>query len=722
MEPHQIAMSRVETLLVDNRLRSFIDDELLPGSGVDPDVFWPGFDTLINDFGPRNLALLERRAELQSNIDQWLGHHSCDDSTYVDFLCEIGYLTPSGDAVSIDNGVVDPEISTIAGPQLVVPVLNARYALNAANARWGSLYDALYGTDALGDLPPAGPYDSSRGARVVAWVKSFLDGVVPLAQGSHADAVAYRVVDGQLIIDTRTGAGGLAQPDKWVGYLGDPELPSAVLLRNHNLTIELVIDRRDDIGGTDAAGVADVRLESAVTAIMDAEDSVVAVDAVDKIAVYRNWLGLMRGDLTADFIKAGSASTRSLAADRTFTAADGTPHTVRSRALMLVRNVGLLTTTPAVIDAAGNEAFEGLLDAAITVVAAMHDLFRPDGARNSRSGAVYVVKPKLHGPDECAFVDAMFDHVEGMLGLPPRTVKIGLMDEERRTSVNLRECVRALRHRLAFINTGFLDRTGDEIHTSMCAGPVVRKAEMKEQRWYAAYELSNVEVGLACGLGGRAQIGKGMWAAPNLMAGMLEQKLSHPRAGANCAWVPSPTAATLHATHYHRVDVLATQQWLADQPAEDRLSDLLTVPLATTEYSEADRQAELDNNAQGILGYVVRWVDQGIGCSTVPDIHDIALMEDRATCRISSQHIANWLVHGLLSPGQVDEAFRRMAVVVDRQNADDPNYRPMAPRFDGPAFQAAIDLALRGAEQPNGYTEPILHARRLDRKSRHFVE
>ena len=724
MRSRQLDMTAVENLHVDVALHTFVEQELLPGTGVDPGDFWTGLDALVNEFGPRNRGLLDRRLDLQARIDDWHDRHErFDAETYVEFLREIGYLVPTGDGFTIDNGDVDPEIRVVAGPQLVVPVLNARYSLNAANARWGSLYDALYGTDALGDLPPDGPYDATRGARVIAWAKSFLDDAVPLDVGSHADARAYRVVDGELVVDTGHGTAGLADAAQFLGYQRDPANPSVLLFENHGLAVEIVIDRNHAVGGADPAGVADVRLEAAVTAIMDCEDSVVAVDAADKVEVYRNWLGLMRGDLTAEVTKNGVTGTRRLETDRTYTDPDGGVVTRRGTALMLVRNVGLLTTTPAVRDAVGNEAFEGLLDAAITVLAAVHDLRRAGGSRNSQYGAVYVVKPKLHGPDEAAFTDEVFHHVEQMLGLSPNTVKVGLMDEERRTSVNLHECIRALNRRIAFINTGFLDRTGDEIHTSMVAGPVVRKAEMKSEPWYDAYEQSNVETGLACGLGGRAQIGKGMWAAPDSMFDMLDQKVAHPRSGATCAWVPSPTAATLHASHYHRVDVSAVQQRLVDRSSgavsvDDRLNDLLAIPLTRTNYSESEREAELRNNAQGILGYVVRWVDQGIGCSTVPDINDVALMEDRATCRISSQHIANWLRHGLVDAGEVDEAFRAMAVVVDRQNVNDPNYRPMAPDFDGPAFLAALDLVFHGCEQPNGYTEPILHARRLDRKAR----
>ncbi len=717
----------VAGLAVETTLHRFLVAEALPGSGVDPDVFFDGLATLVADLTPRNAELLEVRRTMQAAIDGWYRDRPggpVDVAAQRDFLTDLGYLVPEGPDFTIDVDGVDPEISTVAGPQLVVPVTNARYALNAANARWGSLYDALYGTDALGDPPPAGPYDPARGARVIEWVRAFLDDAFPLDAGSHRAATGYHVADGTLLVDLGdAGASTLADPTGFAGFSGPPHEPTTILLEHHGLGVELHVDRDHPVGGTDAAGLADVVVEAAVTAIIDCEDSVATVDGPDKALAYGNWLGLMRGDLTAEVDKGGERFTRRLADDRAHTAPDGTSVTRPGRALLLTRNVGHLMTTPAVLDADGNEVPEGILDALVTCLCALHDLRRPGGPRSSRAGSIYVVKPKMHGPDEVAFTTELMSRVEKILGLPPDTVKIGIMDEERRTSVNLKECIRAARSRVCFVNTGFLDRTGDELHTSMHAGPMVRKADMKTERWILAYEDLNVDTALACGFRGRAQIGKGMWAAPDLMGDMLDQKIAHPRAGASCAWVPSPTAATLHATHYHRVDVAERQRELERRLAADgpraTVDDLLTVPLAPApDWSDAEIAAELDNNAQGILGYVVRWVDQGVGCSKVPDIHDVALMEDRATCRISSQHMANWLLHGVVDVDRVLDTLRRMAAVVDRQNAGDPGYTPMAPACAGPAFRAARDLVLSGVEQPSGYTEPILHAHRREAKHR----
>jgi len=707
----------VDTLLVD-----FIESEVLPAVAVAPQQFWTGLSTLVDTLAPVNRELLVHRDSLQQKIDGWHQHragHPFDAALYQEFLAEIGYLVPTGPAFHIDTSGVDPEISTLAGPQLVVPASNARYAINAANARWGSLYDALYGTDAMGSQPVAGEYDQERGNQVVGWARRFLDDVLPLRSGCHQHATGYLVKGGQLIVELSDGTSTeLADSTCFDGYVGDPAAPTSVLLRHQGLGIELIIDAASRVGRTDAAGVADVVMESAITTIIDFEDSVAAVDAADKVNSYRHWLGLMTGLLTEQVSKGGRTFTRSLALDRKIVGPDGNPRQLRARSLLLARNVGHLMTTPAALDADGTEIPEGLLDAMVTVTIALADLSGPHAGGNSPAGSVYVVKPKMHGPAEVAFANDVFTLVEQVLQLPANTVKIGIMDEERRTTVNLAESIRAAKSRVAFINTGFLDRTGDEIHTSMEAGPMVRKADMKTQPWIKAYENWNVDVGLACGLQGRAQIGKGMWAAPDLMADMLRDKLAQPQAGASCAWVPSPTAATLHATHYHRVDVAGRQRELIASGTRAHLADLLTIPVQVDpSWSRAEREAEIENNAQGILGYVVRWVDQGVGCSKVPDINGVALMEDRATCRISSQHLANWLRHHIITLAEVDAALQKTALIVDEQNADDPAYRAMGPNFDGQAFRAARNLIVLGAAQPAGYTEPILHAHRQAAKA-----
>ena len=712
-------------LSIDEKLVTFIESEAIPGTGVDTQKFWQGFAEIVEKLGPKNKTLLQKREDIQSKIDEYHIKHRGQDidiEDYKSFLYDIGYLVPEGENFKIDTSNVDEEIADLCGPQLVVPIMNARYALNAANARWGSLYDAFYGTDAMGDLPPKGGYSNDRGDKVISNAKAHLDKVAPLDSNNWHEISEINVVEGQLILSVNEKEVSLLNKNQFVGYIQNNNSINEVILLKNGLHIRILIDPDHVIGKNDKANISDIILEAAITTIMDCEDSVAAVDGEDKVLAYKNWLGLMKGDLTEDLEKSGKIITRRLNQDIKYTNTEGKESILKGRSLMLNRNVGHLMTNPSVLDSSGNEVGEGLIDAMCTTLIAMHDLSKSEGMRNSIKGSVYIVKPKMHGPEEVAFTEEIFSHVENILGLPLNTVKIGIMDEERRTSANLKECIRSAKSRVAFINTGFLDRTGDEIHTSMEAGPFMRKGDMKSTDWIKSYEERNVDIGLDCGLQGKAQIGKGMWAMPDLMQDMLEQKIAHPKAGANCAWVPSPTAATLHAMHYHIVNVFDVQNDIIKVGSRGTLNDLLKIPVADGHnWSNEDIKQEIENNAQGILGYVVRWVDQGVGCSKVPDIHNIGLMEDRATCRISSQALSNWLHHNIVTEEQVMDSMKKMATVVDNQNKNDANYISMSPSYDTIAFKAACDLVFKGRVQPSGYTEPVLHARRIELKNKENI-